>query len=532
MDWRRHAERGCGCPHDDRRRHQAAGPGADRGERYFYGIERIRLSNCRDIGERTMRFIARAPTVTQLYLDGCVGIDDDCLYHIRGNHAIARLSLSGCINVSSRGLARSVANFHAIRSLSLNSCWNVGELSFLGGLRQLEALSLGWCYNVNDDSVGVLRGLARLRSLDISKTNIGNRGIREIFGDRAEDAAAGAPAPCLVELKLDGCNVTGESLQVLGRSRRTRGLRDLSLQWCLITDANLAHLSPLDRLASLNLSYTQVSCAGMRHVARLPRLASLKLDSCNIGDAAVQHLASGGTGAGSGGRSGGAAGITELDLSDTSISNLGLKLITDNMPHMRTLNLSYTAINDDGVEHLRGLHGLTSLNLDSPTISDQSLHHVSGLSSIRHLDLFGSKITDAGLKLICTLTFSNIRSLEVCGGGVTDVGVMYISLFMLRLESLNLANNSRISDDAMVSIGALRGLRHLNLTHSRVTGEGIMRLVRLQRLESLSVHECKINKSALARLQLCIPSLRSVGAMNMKSAAGGGLTFSSLFDLR
>ena len=160
-------------------------------EEYYYGIERICLSNCRDVGEKTMQFIARAPTVTQLYLDGCVSIDDNCLQHIKGNHAITHLSLSGCINISSGGLDRTVVNFCGIRSLSLNSCWNVTELSFLENLRQLETLSLGWCYNVNDESVGVLRRLTRLRSLDVSKTNIGNRGIREIFEDSIEQAFCG-----------------------------------------------------------------------------------------------------------------------------------------------------------------------------------------------------------------------------------------------------------------------------------------------------------------------------------------------------
>ena len=568
---------------------------ADDDAKLFFGVEKIKLSNCRDIGERTMRFVSRAPMVSELLLDGCVGINDECLEKIKNNLMVERLSLAGCIAVTSRGLTRSVAHFTRLTDLSLDSCWNISELSFLGNLHYLRTLSLGWCYNVGDDDVGVLAQLANLTKLDISKTSIGDAGLRLILlgpGSGSEEEAlpllpkgggaggdGGDAYPVssysslsyfsrasiisryrresrLEELKLDGCNVSGESLRLLARSTRTtNSIKVLSLQWCHISDADLAHLVPLPSLTSLNLSYTQVSCVGMRHVAKLRHLASLKLDSCNVGDEGIQHLANGAAArrrsmssflspSTDGGRGrvaeiGGDAsspmrtksGLVELDLSDTSVTNMGLRYISEKMLDMEVLNLSYTAVNDDGVEHLKALRKLTSLNLDSHAITDHSLRHVSQLSTIRHLDLFGSKVTDHGLKLICTLTFSNLLSLEVCGGGVTDTGVRYISQSMVLLESLNLANNSRISDDAMPALCMLKALRNLNLTHSRVTSEGILHLIVLQKLESLSVHECKISKPAIAKLHQSIRSLRSVGAMNMKSTSTG-LTFSSLFDLR
>ena len=176
---------------------------------------------------------------------------------------------------------------------------------------------------------------------------------------------------------------------------------------------------------------------------------------------------------------------------------------------------------------------LASLNLDSNTITDASLRYVACLSSpLRHLDLFGSKITDMGIKFICSPAFVNLQSLEVCGGCITDIGVKAIARQMVRLESLNLANNHRITDGAMPYISSLKSLRNLNLTHSRVTSDGILYLVVLQRLESLSIHECKISKSAITKLQMAIKSLKSIGHGWMNEKNQQSLTFSSFFDVR
>lgn len=497
-------------------------------DQFFYGIERIKLSSCRDVGIKTMHFVSRAPMLSELLLDGCVNVNDEMLESIKGNVRMRHLSLSGCIAITSQGLNKAISNYCSLQSLRLDSCWNISKLSFLERLQSIETLSLGWCYNVGDQDVSVIKSLTNLTNLDISKTSITDSGLKDILSSDKREGSKRTAKP-LSHLKLDGCNISGASLKLLGERSKSSKIKELSLQWCLITDKDLEYLSCLQSISVLNLSYTQVSCQGMRHVSELVNLSTLKLDSCNINDFGVQYLTNRRAIRNSYDKNT-KSSITELDLSDTNISNVGLKSITEHMPDMKCLNLSYTAVNDDGVEHLKGLRNLTSLNLDSHSITDTSLRHVSHLTSIRHLDLFGSKVTDNGLRLICTLTFSNLKSLEVCGGGVTDVGVRYISRSMALLESLNLANNHRISDEAMPSICLLKNLKNLNLTHSRVTSEGILHLLNLRRLESLSVHECKINKSAITKLQQSIRSLKSIGAMNMKTTSG--LTFSSLFDLR
>ena len=68
-----------------------------------------------------------------------------------------------------------------------------------------------------------------------------------------------------------------------------------------------------------------------------------------------------------------------------------------------------------------------------------------------------------------------LDSLEVCGGRVTDLGVGIISLIP-SLTSLSLAHNVGITDTALGHLARLTQLCSLNLTHSRITSNGVTAL--------------------------------------------------------
>lgn len=76
--------------------------------------------------------------------------------------------------------------------------------------------------------------------------------------------------------------------------------------------------------------------------------------------------------------------------------------------------------------------------------------------------------------LLCS-KLQKLESLEVCGGRVTDVGVGVISLIP-SLTSLSLAHNVGITDGALGHLARLTHLCSLNLTHSRITGNGLTAL--------------------------------------------------------
>ena len=68
-----------------------------------------------------------------------------------------------------------------------------------------------------------------------------------------------------------------------------------------------------------------------------------------------------------------------------------------------------------------------------------------------------------------------LESLEICGGRVTDLGVAVLST-VPSITSLSLAHNLAITDTALPLLARLTNLCSLNLTHSRISGNGLTAL--------------------------------------------------------
>jgi hypothetical protein len=67
-------------------------------------------------------------------------------------------------------------------------------------------------------------------------------------------------------------------------------LADSSYSIYQVTDAGLAHLSPLTKLSVLNLRDTEVSAAGLLHLRGLTKLRILDLQNTRVTDAAIAEL--------------------------------------------------------------------------------------------------------------------------------------------------------------------------------------------------------------------------------------------------
>jgi len=59
--------------------------------------------------------------------------------------------------------------------------------------------------------------------------------------------------------------------------------------------------------------------------------------------------------------------------------------------------LIYTSITDAGLEHIKGLPGLTILYLGGTGVTNAGLSHLRALAGLRELTLEGTRVTDAGL---------------------------------------------------------------------------------------------------------------------------------------
>jgi hypothetical protein len=82
------------------------------------------------------------------------------------------------------------------------------------------------------------------------------------------------------------------------------------------------------------------------------------------------------------------------------------------------------------------------------------------------------------------------------------------------------ADNTRITDDAMQSIGKLKNLVRLNLSGTGITTAGIAQLKSLQNLEYINLVDTKADDGALLILT-GLPALKSIYCWNSLITASG-----------
>jgi hypothetical protein len=107
---------------------------------------------------------------------------------------------------------------------------------------------------------------------------------------------------------------------------------------------------------------------------------------------------------------------------------------------LRYLNLSGTAITDDGLRHLKGLGVLEGLDLGFTNITDEGMHHVGELRGLKELRL-NAKIGDSGIAKLTGLP--KLELLCLVSTSVTDASEDSLAkldyLFFLNLDSTALS---------------------------------------------------------------------------------------------
>ena len=247
-----------------------------------------------------------------------------------------------------------------------------GVMAHIARLEDLEELDFSPASHpsVSDAGLAYLRGLPRLRRLNLSRTGVRGPGLAHLRGMNQ-----------LKRLELLELPLKDEDLIHLGG---ITSLEVLTLSSGGITDDGLAHLSGL-KLRQLHLESPWISGAGLRHVGGMTDLWCLVLNS------------------------------PRLD----SLLPLG------HLTELRWVGLDGTAVGDADMVILARSKGLFHLDLSHTRVGDAGLACLGDLSKLEHLDLSGTRVTDTGLASLAGL--SNCRFLSVQGTGVTDRGVAQLS---------------------------------------------------------------------------------------------------------
>ena len=224
---------------------------------------------------------------------------------------------------------------------------------------------------VTDECLINLRGLRRLKILDLSYTAI--RG------------------PGLVHLK------------------NNKNLKWLILWNPPLGDEGLKYLSNLDSLSELMLGDTGIIGKGLANLVGLTNLRGLSLRCKTINSEGLAHLSR-------------MNFLTQLSLRAPELKQFDfLRKLT----RLTELSLDEISITDADLVNLTELTQLKSLDLSNTQISDGALRHLAKLSNIQELGLAGTRITNAGLDQLTGL--SHCKELNLHRTTVTPEGIVRLS---------------------------------------------------------------------------------------------------------
>lgn len=210
--------------------------------------------------------------------------------------------------------------------------------------------------------------------------------------------------------------------------------------------------------------------------------------------------------------------LTELEFSDTSITNVGIYALAASST-LTKLHLLGSNISDDGLFALANNTTLTHLEVSfSETNSDAAVLALASNTTLEFLTLDTTKISDKGILALATNTtlqflylpcgsISNedaktfasnttLKGLFLPGNkGIADEGAIHLSL-NTTLHYLNLSNCS-ILDEGALALASNSTLRELNLSKTSITEKGIMGFAFTTTLQSLFVWFIPISYSTL-----------------------------------
>jgi len=186
-----------------------------------------------------------------------------------------------------------------------------------------------------DGDLKHLRGLPRLKLLNLNFTSITDEGIGEI-----------ASLSELEELALAGTDLTGATL---GEFSGLKKLRLLDLSGTRLTDQHAGDLAKLRQLRELLLIRTKLTDQGVAQLAELGELRRLVLGEVPVGDASLEAIAT--------------------------------------LPHLHELDVDVTHATSRGIAHLASMKSLRYLSLDNLRLDRPTVEVLKKLTQLRRFSL-------------------------------------------------------------------------------------------------------------------------------------------------
>jgi len=192
------------------------------------------------------------------------------------------------------------------------------------------------------------------------------------------------------------------------------------------------------------------------------------------------------------------------DLTDEGIGRVVRRL--KSLSSLERVNIESEKATDHCVTHLAELTQIRSLQLSYCQISDEGLRQISRMKNLRELTLIDPKITDEGLVHLRGLQL--LTSLSIGGSEITGSGLARLAE-LPHLSELELWSIP-IGDDVFEHLRDVTSLRDLRLEEVRLSDksiDGIVQLKHLRTLEILSSYDPGISRRGVERLKRALPSV-------------------------
>ena len=325
-------------------------------------------------------------------------------------------------------------------------------------------------------------------------------------------------------LMLDGSDITDWGMRMLSSFP---SLEELSIN-AKVTDRGMVHLAQLKSLKRLYFTgATRVTSAGLQHISKLTSLEELYLGQ-GIGDAGLAHLR-------------GLPRLTYLCLYGPGFTDAGMVHVKA-IPSLRIFSVheGYSRIGDAGLAHISELPNLEILCVGGMRgITDAGIAHLTKMRSLRKLDIGSSQVTDKGLTYLKQIKTLERLELPQDQHGITDAGLAHLAelsnlkhLQISRVHFNNPATNKEYyTDRGLADIARLRQLEVLYVGSIGVTDAGMDHIARLTNLKKLFLFGCdSVTDKGLAKLT-ALKSLKDLDISHSKLTVAGLASLNSMTSL-
>lgn len=175
---------------------------------------------------------------------------------------------------------------------------------------------------------------------------------------------------------------------------------------------------------------------------------------------------------------------------------------------LRTLDLEKSQVTDKGIGLLAGLENLRWLSLRKTRVNYAGLAELRHLANLQYLDLRGV----ARLGTLEPLSAcAKLEHLDLTSTGLTDKRLDGLET-LAALRWLSLGNNPKISDSSLRRVAGLTRLEELHLTNTGITDTGLEWLLNLKRLKTLDLFGTRVTREGVAKLLRSLPKLNVLPA--------------------